>query len=215
MDRYNETFETWNKVASLYQDKFMELDLYNESYDLICDSIAEKNAKILEVGCGPGNITRYLLSKRPEFDIHGIDIAPNMIELARKNNPKASFEVMDCRNISKINQLHDAIICGFCLPYLSPSDSRAFINDCSCLLKDNGLFDISFVEGNPENSGFQTGSSGDRTYFYFYKLDDLRSVLNENNFELIRIFKVDYPKTDSKDIHTILLAQKKGLIALL
>jgi hypothetical protein len=31
MDRYKETFETWNKVASLYQDKFMELDLYNDS----------------------------------------------------------------------------------------------------------------------------------------------------------------------------------------
>ena len=39
MDKYKETFKTWNKVASLYQDKFMELDLYNDTYDFICSSI--------------------------------------------------------------------------------------------------------------------------------------------------------------------------------
>ena len=86
MDRYKEPFETWNKVASLYQVKFMGLNLYNDTYDFICNLITKDNAKILEIGCGPGNITKYLLSKRPDFDIFGIDIAPNMIELAKKNS---------------------------------------------------------------------------------------------------------------------------------
>ena len=31
MDRYKETFESWDKVASLYQDKFMNLDIYRAS----------------------------------------------------------------------------------------------------------------------------------------------------------------------------------------
>jgi len=129
MDRYKETFETWNKVASLYQDKFMDLDLYNDTYDFICNSITRDNATILEIGCGPGNITKYLLSKRPDFDIYGIDIAPNMIELAKKNNPSASFAIMDSRQISNIETKYDGIICGFCLPYLSHSDSKKFIRD--------------------------------------------------------------------------------------
>ena len=80
MDKYEETFETWDKVAYLYQEKFMDLDLYNETYDFICNSILKDNARILDVGCGPGNITKYLLSKRPDFDILGIDISPNMID---------------------------------------------------------------------------------------------------------------------------------------
>ena len=33
MDKYEETFATWNKMASMYQEKFMELEIYNESYD--------------------------------------------------------------------------------------------------------------------------------------------------------------------------------------
>ena len=103
MDRYKETFETWNKMASLYQVKFMDLDLYNDSYDIICKSITKKGASILEIGCGPGNITRYLLSQRPDYNILGIDIAPNMIALAQKNNPTAKFKVMDCRRIGELN----------------------------------------------------------------------------------------------------------------
>ena len=210
MDRYKETFETWNKVASLYQDKFMDLDLYNGTYDFICNSITKDKAKILEIGCGPGNITKYLLSSRSDFDILGIDIAPNMIELAKKNNPTASFAIMDSRQISDLKTKYDGIVCGFCLPYLSHTDSEIFITDCYNLLNENGQLYLSFVEGDPHKSDFQIGSSGDRIYFYFYKLDDLTEQLKKNNFKQIKVFKVQYMKTENEiDIHTILTAKKK------
>jgi 2-polyprenyl-3-methyl-5-hydroxy-6-metoxy-1,4-benzoquinol methylase len=210
MDRYKETFETWNKVASLYQDKFMDLDLYNNTYDFICNSITKDKAKLIEIGCGPGNITKYLLSRRPDFNIFGIDIAPNMIELAKKNNPTASFAIMDSRQISDLNTKYDGIVCGFCLPYLSQPDSKKFISDCYNLLNENGHLYLSFVEGDPNKSDFQVGSSGDRTYFYFYNLDDLTEQLKKNNFEQIKVFKVDYKKAENEyDTHTILTAKRK------
>jgi 2-polyprenyl-3-methyl-5-hydroxy-6-metoxy-1,4-benzoquinol methylase len=210
MDRYKETFETWNKVASLYQDKFMNLDLYNDTYDFICNSINKENAKVLEIGCGPGNITKYLLSKRPDFDIYGIDIAPNMIELAKKNNPTANFAIMDSRQIDGIKTKYDGIVCGFCLPYMSPTDCQKFITDCYDLLNEKGLIYISFVEGDPIKSDFQIGSSGDRTYFYFHNLNELTELLRKNYFDQINVFKVNYQKAENKiDTHTIITAEKK------
>lgn len=212
MDRYKETIDTWNKLALPYQDKFMNLELYDASYDHICDSITKKNAKILEIGCGPGNITKYLLSKRPDFDILGIDAAPNMIELAKKNNPSASFVLMDSRDINRIETKFDGIVCGFCLPYISHIDSSKFINDCHNLLNENGLIYISFVDGHPDQSNFQVGSNGDRIYFHFYKLDVLKQLLTDNNFSNFQVFKVDYKKSESdSEIHTILTATKKDL----
>jgi trans-aconitate methyltransferase len=92
VDRYKETFDTWNKVARLYQEKFMDLDLYDDTYDTFCDEVNIENATILEIGCGPGNITKYILNKRPDFIIDGIDISPNMIELAKTNNPTADCD---------------------------------------------------------------------------------------------------------------------------
>jgi 2-polyprenyl-3-methyl-5-hydroxy-6-metoxy-1,4-benzoquinol methylase len=210
MDRYKETFETWDKVALLYQDKFMNLDLYNDTYDFICSSIPKDKAELLEIGCGPGNITKYLLSKRPDFDILGIDIAPNMIELAKRNNPTASFAVLDSRQISNLTTKYDGIVCGFCLPYLSQTDSVKLISDCSRLLKEKGLIYLSFVEGDPTKSDFQVASSGDRIYFQFHNLDDLTELLTENDFDNLKISRVEFKKSENKnEIHTILTAMKK------
>ena len=210
MDRYTETFKTWDKVASLYQDKFMELDVYNETYDFICNSITKDKPKILEIGCGPGNITKYILSRRPDFDLFGIDIAPNMIELAKINNPTASFAVMDCREIDSIKTKFDAIVCGFCLPYLSQNDSQKLITDCYNLLNENGLIYLSFVEGDTKKSDFQISSSGDRTYFYFHNLENLKAKFIDNKFEDFKIFKVEYKKSETEmEIHTIVIAKKK------
>lgn len=212
MDRYKETFETWNKLALPYQDKFMDLELYNDTYNFICNTIVKDKAKLLEIGCGPGNITKHLLSNRPDFDILGIDVAPNMIELAKKNNPTARFDIMDGREISNLNTKYDGIVCGFCLPYLSQNDSERLILDCYYLLHEDGLIYLSFVEGDPSKSSFQVGSSGDKIYFYFHTLDHLKRQLNKNHFSELKIFKVEYQKTETeKDVHTILIAKKKRL----
>lgn len=210
MDKYQETFETWNNLASLYEDKFMNLDLYNDSYDIFCRSIRKEQAKILDIGCGPGNITKYLLNQRPDFDILGIDIAPNMIELARKNNPTASFAIMDSRRIDEINTKFDGIVGGFCLPYLSKEESDKLIENSYYLLKDNGLIYLSFVEGDPQKSDFKVGSGG-RVFFYYHNLEGIKEKLNKTNFVEIETFKLKYEKSESEfDIHTIMIA-KKGM----
>ena len=67
MDNFNETKNTWNKLANLYQERFMDLNIYNESYDLFIEKLLTKNSNILEIGCGPGNISKYLLSKNPNL----------------------------------------------------------------------------------------------------------------------------------------------------
>ena len=188
----------------------MGLKLYNDTYDLICNVVIKNKATILEIGCGSGNITKYLLSKRPDFNIFGIDIAPNMIELAKINNPKANFAVMDSRNISEIETKYDAIVCGFCLPYLSETDSQKLIFEANYLLNNSGFLYLSFVEGDPNKSGFQAGSTGNRSYFYYHNLDQLKAQLLQNSFEDLKIFKVEYKKSEKEqDIHTIITAKKK------
>jgi 2-polyprenyl-3-methyl-5-hydroxy-6-metoxy-1,4-benzoquinol methylase len=208
VDSYKETFDTWNKVAQLYQEKFMHLDLYNGSYDLFCQQVTVENASILEIGCGPGNITKYLLNKRPDFNIEGIDISPNMVELAKANNPTAHFKVMDCRDIDQLQNRFDGIVCGFCIPYLSATDSSKMIKDCAALLNNNGILYLSFVEGDYQQSGFQTASSGDRAYFYFHSLEGLTKELANNHFETKKVLKMNYEKSNStKEIHTVIIAR--------
>lgn len=210
MDKDKETFETWNNIAPIYQDKFMKMDLYNDTYDFICNFIDKPDAKLLEIGCGPGNITKYLISKRPDFDIFGIDIAPNMIELAKQNNPSAQFAVMDCREINKLDTKFDGIIGGFCLPYMTQEESIELLAHAHDLLNSNGLLYLSFVEGEQEKSGFKVGSGG-RVYFNYHDLNDLNEQLNKFNFDELKTFKVKFKISETEfDVHTIITARKKS-----
>ena len=52
--------------------------------------------RILDVGCGPGRHAHELA--RRGFTVHGIDISPRFVELARADAPDgATFEVADAR----------------------------------------------------------------------------------------------------------------------
>lgn len=209
MDKYKITFKTWNKIASLYQEKFMDLDLYNDSYDIFCKEIKLVSPQILEIGCGPGNVTQYLLNQRPDFRIKAIDVAPKMLQLAKQNNPSAEFEEMDGRNIHTLKESFEGIIIGFCLPYLSKDDCDKLIKDSFLLLNDNGLLYFSFIEGDYTNSGYETGSSGDQVFVYYHEEDYLKEALKLQNFEVLEIMHKEYPKgKDSKQIHTIIIAKK-------
>jgi hypothetical protein len=48
MDKYSITFDTWNKVAQIYQEKFMDLDIYNDTYDAFLNDF-KRHGKILEI----------------------------------------------------------------------------------------------------------------------------------------------------------------------
>ena len=85
MDRSQQAAAAFDKNAVLYQDRFMDFELYNDTFNLFCVHVLTENAHILDLACGPGNITKYLLQQRPDFKILGIDLAPKMIELAKVN----------------------------------------------------------------------------------------------------------------------------------
>ncbi len=210
MDSYKTTFKTWNKIASIYENKFMDVNLYNDTYSIFCNLITKPKPTIFEIGCGPGNITKYLLLQKPNFKIKAIDVAPNMVKLAKANNPAAKFKIMDCRKINTITTKFDAIMCGFCMPYLSKTDCIKLIKDCACLLNTNGLFYFSTIKGNYNKSGFKAGSSGDACYVYYYPQKFFEEVLKQNNFKVIELIKKAYQNTSATiETHLIFIVQKK------
>lgn len=209
MNQYQETHTTWNSVAQRYEDAFMDLDIYNASYDRFCELIANDKASILEIGCGPGNITKYLLNKHPTYNILATDVAPNMIMLAQKNNPKAKFQVIDGRHLNTISEKFHGVMCGFILPYLSNVDTIQLIKNSYTLLHPDGILYLSFVSGNTKHSGFITSSTGERTYFYYHEIAILKKELTTLGFQLVEHLEVPYKSSDKEiEIHTVLIARK-------
>lgn len=209
MDKYEQTAQTWNGLAKIYEEKFMHLNLYDESYDVFAALVNKEDANIFETGSGPGNIAYYMLGKHPGWKWLGTDVAPAMIDLAKANNPTANFEVMDSREIGSIDQKFDGIISGFCIPFLSQEDCCAYFKDCCNLLNDKGLLYLSFMEGNYEDSTYKTGSTGQQVFFHYHPWDIIKQQLNTAGFGIEKIFKVQYQRNGSqKEEHTVLIANK-------
>jgi 2-polyprenyl-3-methyl-5-hydroxy-6-metoxy-1,4-benzoquinol methylase len=211
MDKTKMARDVFNKYANHYQTKFMDQSLYHHSFDLFCTSVGKTNAELLEIGCGPGNITQYLLKKRPDFHILGIDIAANMLDLARINNPTAEFQMMDCRDIASINKKYDAILCGFCLPYLSREEAVQLITDASRLLNPSGVIYLSTMEDAYSKSGLKGTSIDpqDQTYTHYHQEDYLSLALEENKFKIIDIRHQDYPTQDGTKVTDLLILAVK------
>lgn len=199
----------FNKLAKEYQDKFMDVNLYSDTFDLFCHHIEKQNAEILELACGPGNITKYLLNKRPGFKIRGIDLSQNMINLAKANSPQAEFQLMDCRDIGVINKKYEAIMCGFCLPYLSKEEAIKLIGDASKRLKKGGVLYLSTMEDDYSKSGFKKGRAGDEMYMHYHQADYLTDALTKNSFKVLNLERKEYKAQDgTKTTDLIIIAEK-------
>lgn len=76
---------------------------------------------ILDVGCGFGDLYRFLMKRGLNIKYTGYDINPNLIKIARKVYPNAHFEVKDIE-VDTINDKFDWVFS------VGVFNSKAFVN---------------------------------------------------------------------------------------
>ncbi len=59
--------------------------------DLLARIPLESPAAVVDLGCGPGNVARYLAERWPGAHITGVDASPEMLAEARKALPQAEW----------------------------------------------------------------------------------------------------------------------------
>lgn len=207
MDKDKVTFETWNKLADIYAEKFIPMTHYDETYVEFCKLLPE-NPQILELGCGPGVITPKLLEYRPDSSILATDISPNMILKAQSLLPSIQFQVMDARDIHQISMKFDGIVAGFCIPFFSHEETTLFFEHAFERLNSNGVLYVSYVPGTRDQAGFKTGSSGDQTYFNYYENEWIESVLLKFGFKNTQTFSIAFERPTGEEIHRVLIVNK-------
>jgi len=209
MNSKEETLTTWNAIAVEYENKFMPLDIYDSSYEVFCNFVQKASPRLLDIGCGPGNISKYLTDYFPISKIEGVDTSANMIACAKKNVPNGHFIEMNACDISKLTGLYDGIVSGFCLPYLAKAETGKFLMDCAEKLSANGILYLSYVEGKYSDSHYQTGSTGHRLFFHYYETTYLIAELAKSGFKLLEKLTVGYNNATGKnENHTILILKK-------
>lgn len=203
------TVFTFNRYAEAYAEKYSDITIYQSSLELFCNHLPI-NAELLELGCGPGNVTKFLVDKRPDLSIVATDLAEDMLKIAQRNLPSVSFQMLNFKNLQSYEHKVDALVAAFCLPYSSYDETIELIQSAIEKLRDNGLFYISTMEGNHKLSGLKKSSSGkDEMQQYFYEENWLIQKLQAAGFHVKYSELIPQPeesKSSGQDL--VIIAQK-------
>lgn len=104
---------------------------------------APTTGKVLELGCGAGDLSLSLAERG--FETHGIDVAPFAIEWAKEKaserNLQVDFIVDDAVALSNVpNGEFDFVLDGYCLHCIIGSDRFAFLRNAFRVLKTGAPF---------------------------------------------------------------------------
>lgn len=89
--------QTYDLVAADYDAQLGD-ELRDKPLDrALLQALAELAADgtLADVGCGPGHVSAFLADHHP--DVIGLDLSPQMIDLARRRRPRQRFAVADMR----------------------------------------------------------------------------------------------------------------------
>ncbi len=183
-----ETRRSFNLAAERYY-KLFKNEMKEKAYDqVLLDKFAgsfESESIICDVGCGPGHITRYLFDKG--LNVFGIDISEKCIEIARRENPKMRFQVMDMARLEIEDESIDGIISFYSIIHTPKRLIHILFQEFNRVLKKDGKILIVVKKGSTEGyvdelEGFKT-----RLYFTNFTEEELETYLQTSGFELISL----------------------------
>ncbi|MCF4968126.1 class I SAM-dependent DNA methyltransferase [Nostoc sp. CMAA1605] len=121
-----------------------------------------ENARILDVGCGQGQLVNKLIAKG--YQVTGVDLSDEMLRYARKNAPSGEFIQSDIRSFEMPPTFHAVVSSSTVFNYmLSIEDlTKAFQKVYDSLLP-NGWFGFDLSEGElvREDNNLVEECSGD------------------------------------------------------
>ena len=116
-------YDVWEKLAHKYNklwvQKYSLGPTRREVKKIILPLLEEnKELKILDIGCGTGQLINEISELYNDVNYLGIDVAENMIEIARKSNKNKNIKFKNSSIESfESNEKYDIIICTHAFPY--------------------------------------------------------------------------------------------------
>jgi len=106
------------------------------------------NARVCDIGCGPGHIARYLANQG--FAVTGIDLSPAMVTTARRLNPGITFETGDMLKLPYADQWFRGIAAFYSLIHIERQLLPRALMELHRVLAPEGELLITFHAGEGE-----------------------------------------------------------------
>jgi ubiquinone/menaquinone biosynthesis C-methylase UbiE len=159
---------------------------FPKDVERIASFIQRRHGLILDLACGPGNVTRNIARLAPESIVVGFDLSPSMLERAVRLTRKEGLQNVYYMRGSALTlpfkpDTFDAVTCCGALQLFRDQDQA--VGEISRVLKLHGDFVCQTTLG-PRTPPLWVRIADRMLKFGYFYLDDLKDRLDRFNFDL-------------------------------
>lgn len=178
--------DSYNRLAEEYAKRYFE-ELKHKPLDRkLLDRLAAECAglgPVCDLGCGPGQIARYLHGRGVEA--FGVDLAPGMVDIARRLNPGIEFVQGDMTSLDVEDGSWGGIAAFYSLIHIPREDVVRVLTELKRVLCPGGWLLLSFHVGEETMHIDELWGEEVSMDFLFFPVADMRSYIDAAGFELV------------------------------
>ncbi|KPU44825.1 putative methyltransferase YcgJ [Oxobacter pfennigii] len=147
------TTKIWDYWANKYDGLWVQKYSLTPTRKAVISTLSSvldkgKKIKLLDMGCGTGQLIREIKTKFKDYDIEctGVDISNRMIDICKNKDKTSSYITSSIENFEYNEGEFDIIICTHSFPYYQ--DKAKAIEKFHRLLKKNGYFILAQASVN-------------------------------------------------------------------
>lgn len=178
-----ETIAVYNALGARYADQVAHVKLPQlaEFIDML-----PHGARVLDVGCAAGRDSAIL--RDAGFDVVGVDLSENLLELARKRVIGVDFQLMDARELNMKPNTFDGVWVHAMLLNLDRSEIPSVFQGIWKTMKPRATLLVGVKEGEGEKfigEALVENMKRRETYFGQSEMEDL---LRSSRFEITKSY---------------------------
>ena len=181
------TQQTYNCIAEDWHRDHSTDDWWIAGTDYLV-SLLSPGATVLDIGCGDGRKTNYLVKKglKPT----GLDFSEGLLKIAREENPGVEFLQMDLRELGNLSNQFDCLFAQASLLHIPKIEISGIINSLLKLLKSGGYFYVA-VKGIKKDRPEEEIKIEDffgcesKIFFSYFTLEEMRKYFEDAGLEIV------------------------------
>lgn len=153
-----------------------------ERFNKVSEFIPDENIEVLDLGCGKGELVKFLSSKHKHIKLTGIDFSSIAVAYGKEKCPTATFCAIDALNLSyysSLNKKYDYVVSFETIEHVDKP--YKFISEIKYCLKKNGWLILSTPYDNRVKAGLE--------HVYSFDFFDVLDLLREKDWDIIEIYR--------------------------
>jgi SAM-dependent methyltransferase len=150
-DSYDQMAEQYNEyILEVFPTDQVDRAMIGLFGDLV---IGQGNDQVADIGCGPGHISDFLA--RRGLSVRGIDLSPEMIDLARRARPDLRFDLGSLLELDIPDGALGGVLAHYSIIHTPPDRMPTAFAEFARVLVPGGYLLVSFQTGDDSLEGWR------------------------------------------------------------